>query len=70
MLRHAAECIAVQLIKLMTWSARAKVKGGSPDGISFGSTGSDIRKVLVCLHQSLVNYLSKHGHGHNISLQS
>lgn len=54
MLRHATECIAVQLIKLMAWPARAKVKGGSPDGIPLWSTGSDIRKVLVCLHSRVL----------------
>lgn len=54
MLGHATECTAVQLVKLMRWPARAKVKGGAAYGITFWSTWSDICQMLVCLHITVI----------------
>lgn len=55
MLRHSTECIAVQLVKLMCWPSRAKVKSGAPYGISLWSTRSDVCQMLVCLHIIVTN---------------
>lgn len=58
MLRHASERIAVQLVKLMCWSSRAKVEGGTPYGISLWPTWPDVCQMLVRLHSRTIACVS------------